>query len=665
MADPICRWRNPYVNTIIELVKALPHEVMTSDRFRTIIEERWPGFLHTPYQLACQVALYYESDDGIYYPRFDHDIDEDEARLYMKNWIHKYYVPNPYTKSMKTLQQPQPFLASIIGYIYEHPDDRELHTVMETIFQEKIGNIDIISNVLNTYTDLIKVDSSGNVELTTKAKDYMKQFIDRNDKKAFFDYFSGSVFDTAHEEVLCNQESLQQIFYGAPGTGKSNTIKREVDEKGLPNVRTTFHPDSDYSTFVGAYKPTSVEMPVMTMIGTKAVPAENPDGTPRMEKKIIYEFVPQAFLKAYTGAWKNQDEPFFLIIEEINRGNCAQIFGDLFQLLDRNDETGLSDYPISPDEDIQKFLTTDKKYGFAALTEEQKAVIPEEVLSGELMILPKNLHIWATMNTSDQSLFPIDSAFKRRWDWKYMPISDGKKGWQIEVKGKRYDWWEFLQMMNDKIGSTTNSEDKKLGYYFCKAKNDVIDAETFVGKVVFYIWNDVFKDFAEEAGDLFKDVEGILSFNKFYTTGMDGKAKVVEEKVELFLQNLGVEQIDALESNSDSDNDDNDNDKVRLTVKFPDGELIAGETKFDSYIAALRKIGLERVEQVAAEKKYQRHGCALISRSEEQGILDTADYSYIQEQGFYIVKGINGRTMRNMLNLLSQRLNLQLEVVYE
>lgn len=359
--------------------------------------------------------------------------------------------------------------------------------------------------------------------------------------------------------------ALQQIFYGAPGTGKSNTIKCEVDQKDLPRVRTTFHPDSDYSTFVGAYKPTSVEVPEMTKIGTKAVPVENPDGTPRMEKKIVYEFVPQAFLKAYTGAWKNQDEPFFLIIEEINRGNCAQIFGDLFQLLDRNDETGLSDYPISPDEDIQKFLLTDKKFGFAALTEEQKAAIPEEVLWGELMILPKNLHVWATMNTSDQSLFPIDSAFKRRWDWQYMPISNGKKGWLIEANGKRYDWWQFLQKINDKIGSTTNSEDKKLGYFFCKAKNGVIDADTFVGKVVFYIWNDVFKDFAEETGDLFKDVDGILSFNKFYTIGIDGKAKVVEEKVERLLLNLGMEPF----INGEDDEDEN-NGRVKYII---DGEI--------------------------------------------------------------------------------------------
>ncbi len=372
-----------------------------------------------------------------------------------------------------------------------------------------------------------------------------------------------------------NNLPLQQIFYGTPGTGKSNTIKREVDNKGLPCVRTTFHPDSDYSTFVGAYKPTSIEVPVVTMIGTKAVSVENPNGSIRTEKKIVYEFVPQAFLKAYTGAWKNQDEPFFLIIEEINRGNCAQIFGDLFQLLDRNDETGLSDYPISPDEDIQKFLLSDKKYGFATLTDEQKIAIPEAVQTGELMILPSNLHIWATMNTSDQSLFPIDSAFKRRWDWKYIPISDGKKGWRIKANGKHYDWWQFLQKINDQIGSTTNSEDKKLGYYFCKAKNGIIDAETFVGKVLFYVWNDIYKDFAEEAGDLFIDIDGsLLSFSKFYTIGKDGNAEVVVEKVEQFLHNLGVAVLDYLYTEDDNllldengDEIDKDSDAAAIISK--------------------------------------------------------------------------------------------------
>ena len=454
-------------------------------------------------------------------------------------------------------------------------------------------------------------------------------------------------------------DSLQQIFYGAPGTGKSNTIKCEVDQKDLPRVRTTFHPDSDYSTFVGAYKPTSVEVPVMTIIGKEQIPVVNANP----EKKIVYEFVPQAFLKAYTGAWKNQDEPFFLIIEEINRGNCAQIFGDLFQLLDRNDETGLSDYPISPDEDIQKFLLTDKKYGFAAFTDAQKAAIPIEVQSGELMILPKNLHIWATMNTSDQSLFPIDSAFKRRWDWQYMPISDGKKGWQIAVNGKCYDWWQFLQKMNDKIGSTTNSEDKKLGYFFCKAKNGIIDAETFVGKVVFYIWNDVFKDFAEEAGDLFKDIEGILTFNKFYTIGVDRKAKVVEEKVERLLQNLGVDEIGEYDNVGEEviDNTESASRRV-LNVEFED-ETIAIK-RFPQYLQVLQKIGLDKAEAVASEKQVDVLGCALVSKNKEETI-EESQYSYVEVDGYFVVKGIKGKVMMNFLPLISDKYSLNLKIAYK
>ena len=471
-----------------------------------------------------------------------------------------------------------------------------------------------------------------------------------------------------HHEIIDEQSlPLQQIFYGAPGTGKSNTIKREVDDKGMPNVRTTFHPDSDYSTFVGAYKPTSVEVPVMTIIGKEQVPVVNA----KPEKKIVYEFVPQAFLKAYTGAWKDQDKPFFLIIEEINRGNCAQIFGDLFQLLDRNDETGLSDYPISPDEDIQKFLLTDKKFGFAALTDEQKAAIPKEVLAGELMILPKNLHIWATMNTSDQSLFPIDSAFKRRWDWQYMPISDGKKGWKIVANGKQYDWWQFLQKMNNQIGSSTNSEDKKLGYYFCKAKGDTIDAETFVGKVIFYVWNDVFKDFAEEAGDLFKDTDGsLLSFNKFYAVSDDGRAKVIEEKVERILSNLGVSPVEVelniIDDEAEVENGSSNKHKSLRSVSFPDGTEFSADnmTHFEIYLESLKKIGLDEVCPIIESMKYRRKGCPMMSTEQLPGILNS-DFTYHNEGKYFIVKGAIDDTLINILNDLNTKLNLGISVNYE
>ena len=353
--------------------------------------------------------------------------------------------------------------------------------------------------------------------------------------------YEGFQRDTKNEN-----DYLQQIFYGAPGTGKSHTIQERTEHEDV--IRTTFHPDTDYSTFVGAYKPTTIDAPVMTVIGTKAVPVENEDGSPRIEPKIIYEFVNQAFLQAYVKAWEKYCEggfdnaqKQFLVIEEINRGNCAQIFGDLFQLLDRNN-AGFSDYPIKADADMAKQL---KKQLKGLTIEDPDAInclykgedIVSQVLDGELLLLPKNLYIWATMNTSDQSLFPIDSAFKRRWDWQYMPIANGLENWYISVDVYKFDWWLFLQKINKLIGATTNSEDKKLGYYFCKAKNKEIDVNLFVSKVIFYLWNDVFKDY-EFANSVFDDIDGKkLTFDKFYTT-INGNTIVVEDKVVMFLNKL-------------------------------------------------------------------------------------------------------------------------------
>lgn len=313
---------------------------------------------------------------------------------------------------------------------------------------------------------------------------------------------------------------LQQIFYGAPGTGKSNTIKREVDEKGKLNFRVTFHPDSDYSTFVGCYKPTMVKVPKTTLIGTKLVEVEN--GKP--EEKIIYRFVPQAFAKAYTTAW-NTEEDVFLIIEEINRGNCAQIFGDLFQLLDRGCD-GFSEYPVDADSDLGNYIAKE-------LADNTREDFPDGVKEGKKLVLPKNLYIWATMNTSDQSLFPIDSAFKRRWDWVYMPIDTKKESWFIKVGEKRYPWSDFLEKINNDILTDETAEDKHLGFYFCKAENNEIAQETFVGKVLFYLWNDVFKVYGIPA-QLGSSKE--WAYTKFYNT--DGK--VNEQKVIELMKKLGI-----------------------------------------------------------------------------------------------------------------------------
>lgn len=309
------------------------------------------------------------------------------------------------------------------------------------------------------------------------------------------------------------QESLQQIWYGAPGTGKSHSVNKITKRAGGRTVRTTFHPDSDYSTFVGAYKPT-----------TNGADNEG-------EERISYSFVAQAFLQAYVDAWKDLNQPEYLVIEEINRGNCAQIFGDLFQLLDRN-KNGESEYPIRADKDIEKYL----KKEFKDLN------VPENVKSGRELKLPKNLYIWATMNTSDQSLFPIDSAFKRRWDWKYVPIDTKKDSWVIRVNEADYSWSSFLDAINAQIEDTTSSEDKKLGFYFCKAEDGVISAERFVNKVLFYIYNDVFKDYGLDR-PFFKNENKTIFFHKLY----DMEGVVDEVVVAKILDNLNVEKQDVEE----------------------------------------------------------------------------------------------------------------------
>ena len=354
----------------------------------------------------------------------------------------------------------------------------------------------------------------------------------------------------------CNDTCRQIIFYGAPGTGKSYKIKVQLEGVSKENIfRTTFHPDSDYSTFVGAYKPTmekpidkiyakgeliskltemkeggvtyspqkfgakywrslkqlnlsdkkdilqacgmsdnyTVEFDKGMAVGEEYLACSN-------ESRIIYSFVPQAFLNAYIQAYKKSEEKVYLIIEEINRGNCAQIFGDLFQLLDR-DVNGKSEYGIKADADLKSFL------------EEELGEDNPGIKDGELC-LPSNLYIYATMNTSDQSLFPIDSAFKRRWDWEYEPIKYKNTDWKIVIDGTEYSWTSFQRKVNDKILSATSSEDKMLGDYFVNPSDGIITDKVLLNKILFYLWNDVCKD---GEGDIFKvgETEDI-SFSELY-----------------------------------------------------------------------------------------------------------------------------------------------------
>ena len=403
------------------------------------------------------------------------------------------------------------------------------------------------------------------------------------DKKELVEaIISGEESTSSNRNITNKDNTLQQIFYGAPGTGKSHKIKDDADVKAADEknlvFRTTFHPDSDYSTFVGAYKPTTTKRAVRNVAGDIVRDTEKKEV---YEDCITYSFIPQAFLQAYVAAWNNPDDKVFLVIEEINRGNCAQIFGDLFQLLDRDDD-GASEYPIMADKDLAKYLNGND--------EERRPVLTNKdgIKDGKLR-LPKNLHIWATMNTSDQSLFPIDSAFKRRWDWVYMPIADAKKNYVIEIDNDQYDWWSFLEAINAIIESTTHSEDKKLGYFFAKAKDGRISVETFVSKVIFYLWNDVFKD-NETNHKAFKDNDGeLLAFRKFFHHDGTVDTNVVIK----FLQDLEVYPFETFDDGTATISDTTPNtkrqrDKSRYRVNGTDNLNKAQMTReaFRLYVEA-------------------------------------------------------------------------------
>lgn len=398
---------------------------------------------------------------------------------------------------------------------------------------------------------------------------------------------------------------LQQIFFGAPGTGKSHTINQMCAE--YENYRTTFHPDTDYAAFVGSYKPITVRVPVYGIQGTKL---RDEEGKTILEDRIVYRYIFQSFLKAYIAAWREQQneepKPVFLIIEEINRGNCAQIFGDIFQLLDRN-EAGFSDYPIVADDDLAQELKRvlgDFKIVNAeninALYKGGKDVVAQ-VKSGSHLLLPNNLYIWATMNTSDQSLFPIDSAFKRRWDWKYIKIKDAEKGYRIAFSnGHQYDWWQFISAINAEIeGGEIQQEDKKLGYFFAKAFDGKISAETFVSKVLFYLYNDVFKDFGLEEA-FFKDENGeTMTFASYF----DEVGEINEERVEHFITNLGLTSQTSEESDDADEEDDITSNGKRLKYSVNgNGSYGIGEAFLEMSKAIARQPNMTLQKMIDAGK---------------------------------------------------------------
>lgn len=316
-------------------------------------------------------------------------------------------------------------------------------------------------------------------------------YVDIKDEKEWLDYYIGE----KNEEDVSNKTmgerikfytgftsdfERNRILFGAPGTGKSYTLNKEKNillgvDNEINYERVTFHPDYSYANFVGTYKP---------------VPYKDESG----KDSITYKYVPGPFMRIYVKAILNgrteNVKPYILIIEEINRANVAAVFGDVFRLLDR-DDYGVSEYPIQASEDMKKYLA--------------------EVLGGDpddfcQLRIPDNMFIWATMNSADQGVFPMDTAFKRRWDFTYLGIDDSEN----ELIGKyvvlgnqnrqKVEWNKLRKAINVFLAKQKINEDKQLGPYFISRsivvpkETNVIDRErfikTFKNKVIMYLFED-------------------------------------------------------------------------------------------------------------------------------------------------------------------------------
>ena len=341
-----------------------------------------------------------------------------------------------------------------------------LRKLIKNCSLEESTGINSIYDV-TSYEDFIKIKQT--ITGNKKFKEENKK--GKNTMQSALNQYEKYLLEQSNSLEELNLFEYNRIFFGAPGTGKSHTLNEEKDkllEKGGSYERVTFHPDYSYSQFVGTYKPII------------------------KEEKILYTYVPGPFLRMYVKAKESEKtgtpKPCLLIIEEINRANVSAVFGDIFQLLDRND-SNISKYPIHTTEDIKKYLA------------DQLGGNIDEYSTIEI---PNNMYIWATMNSADQGVYPMDTAFKRRWDFTYLSINEkeeGIKNYKIKVGENEYNWNDLRKAINHVLLEECKvNEDKLMGPYFISndsLKKSIVDSnelvKVFKNKVIMYLFDDAAK----------------------------------------------------------------------------------------------------------------------------------------------------------------------------
>ena len=361
----------------------------------------------------------------------------------------------------------------------------------EIELNNNIGNIDDIIDACNT--SLLTSDAS---EIENINKKYSNQkiytdFLTKENEWLRNKYFNRYSVTENNDKIYVG---INKIISGAPGTGKSNYIDREFYRKyPTTSRRVTFHPEYTYNDFIGYIRPVvkSIESKSNLItdkldISYDKMVADKEEIYCDYTNNITYEFVPGPFTELLGEALLDSNNCYYLIIEELNRANAASVFGDLFQLLDRDSRTGESEYGVH-NRDLYEYI---KK-----LSKKHKKDI--SLKDGEIKI-PSNFNIIATMNTADQNVFTMDTAFKRRWEFEYIDIDFRDCNFKDhKIKGLDLEWERFVRiinkfMMSEECSDLMIPEDKQIGPFFIK-DIELSDSKKFAYKVLMYLWDDVFK----------------------------------------------------------------------------------------------------------------------------------------------------------------------------
>ena len=372
-------------------------------------------------------------------------------------------------------------------------------------------NKDILN--FNTEYDIDKIMSICNTAIK-RAKEIGIDVLHTNQEE----YSKFLTFDNLNikvENSLLNFSSenkdiklpYQKIVYGAPGTGKSYSLNQQSEKYFGNNIkRVTFYDGYTYGQFVGMYKPTVDE-----------------------KNGIGYSYVPGPFMQQLVQSLKNSEDNFCLVVEEINRAKADKVFGNIFQLLDR-DNSGKSRYPVSVSEEQLEFLKTK--------LEDRKDIFEEIKEKG--LYIPDNLYIWATMNSADEGVQPLDTAFKRRWKFEYISLNKNEKEFEkqreniklIVGQNKTYnlEWNTFRKIVNNKLQEYNITEDRLIAPFFISPYDFTIpvsesiyalDKNIFVEKVLMYIFDDLLRHYPKIRNEIFKD--DVKTFSKIYEALSDGE----------------------------------------------------------------------------------------------------------------------------------------------